>query len=181
MRSTRARRLLGALGLLVVGTAVEHSVGLWLNLSPSMPIGLYRSRSSGEARALMRGAIVAVCLPESLAAWGRRRGYLMRGRCPGGTTPVGKPIFAVAGDTVTVAAAGLVRNRVLANNTLRLAQDHAGFPLPRIPCGTYPVSTGQLWLVSTNTPLSWDSRYFGPVATANVVAVLRPLWVQHAR
>src|SRR5215469_4862278 len=147
MRGTRQRWLLGALGLLVVGTAVERSSGLWLNLSPSMPIGLYRSRSSRDASALVRGAIVAVCLPESLAQWGRQRGYLIRGRCPDGTAPIGKPIFAVAGDTVTMTSNGLARNHAVAPNTLPLTYDRAGLRLPRVPSGTYPVFAGQLWLV----------------------------------
>ncbi len=156
---------------------VAQSAGLWLNLSPSMPVGLYRSRPNAAASALVPGTIVAVCLPEGLATWGRRRGYLMRGRCPGGTAPIGKPIFAISGDTVMVTLSGLARNRIPTADTRSLAHDRAGLPLLRIPSGTYPVALGQLWLVSTHTASSWDSRYFGPVPSADVIAVLRPIWV----
>lgn len=142
-----------------------------------MPVGLYRSRPDSDASALLPGTIVAVCLPDRLALWGRKRGYLMRGRCPDGTAPIGKPIFATSGDTVTVTSSGLARNRTLAADTRALAHDRAGLPLLRIPSGTYPVTVGQLWLVSTHTTSSWDSRYFGPVQAADVIAVLRPIWV----
>jgi conjugative transfer signal peptidase TraF len=156
---------------------VGHS-NIWFNLSPSMPVGLYLSRRTRDDWvALRRGTIVALCLPEQLAAWGRARGYLGRGRCRDGTAPVGKPIFAVAGDTVIVAANGLTRNRELVPSTRALARDHAGRPLPQLAHGTYPVESGEVWLVSTHVAASWDSRYYGAVPTANVIAVLRPLWV----
>ncbi len=145
-----------------------------------MPVGVYESRVNAGRTALVPGTIVAVCLPEPLAQWGRRRGYLVRGRCSDGTAPIGKPIFAIAGDTVTVASSGLARNHLLARDTGPLEQDRNGLSLPRIPYGTYPVAVGQLWLVSTHTASSWDSRYFGPVPVADVIAVLRPIWV-HGR
>jgi conjugative transfer signal peptidase TraF len=142
-----------------------------------MPVGLYRSRPDADAGALVPGTIVAVCLSERLATWGRRRGYLMRGRCPDGTAPIGKPIFAASGDTVMVTSSGLARNRIPTADTRPLAHDRAGRSLRRIPCGTYLVALGQLWLVSTHTASSWDSRYFGPVPAADVIAILRPIWV----
>lgn len=163
--------------LLVAGVLVENG-GVWLNLSPSMPIGLYLSRHVRDGRvAFRRGMIVALCLPTSLAAWGRARGYLARGRCHDGAAPVGKPIFALAGDTVIVAPSGLTRDREPIRSTRALSHDRAGRPLPQLPQGTYPVETGEVWLVSTHTALSWDSRYYGAVPTANVIAVLRPLWI----
>jgi conjugative transfer signal peptidase TraF len=142
-----------------------------------MPVGLYRSRPGADASALVAGTIVAVCLPDRLAMWGRRRGYLMHGRCPDGVAPIGKPIFAASGDTVTVTSSGLARNCILTADTRPLVHDRAGRSLLRIPFGTYPVALGQLWLVSTHTASSWDSRYFGPVPAADVIAVLRPIWV----
>ncbi len=145
-----------------------------------MPVGVYESRTNADPAALTPGTIVAVCLPAPLAKWGRRRGYLVRGRCSDGTAPIGKPIFAIAGDTVTVASSGLARNRLVTADTRPLAHDRNGLSLPRLAYGTYPVVLGQLWLVSTHTAASWDSRYFGPVPAADVIAVLRPIWV-HGR
>lgn len=167
--------LLGAAGLL-------RRAGIWINLSPSMPVGLYRSRAlAGSGTGLRRGVIVAACLPEQVVAWGRARGYVPRGRCPDGAAPVGKPIFAVAGDTVTATESGLGRDRGLVPDTRSLARDRAGRSLPRLAPGSYPVEPGQLWLVSTYVAASWDSRYYGPVPSARVIAILQPLWISRSR
>jgi conjugative transfer signal peptidase TraF len=163
--------------VIVAGVVVENG-GVWLNLSPSMPVGLYLSRYVRDDRVgFRRGTIVAVCLPKPLAAWGRARGYLARGRCRDGAAPVGKPIFAIGGDTVIVSSSGLTRNRETIQSTRALSRDRAGRPLPQLAPGTYPVEKGDLWLISTHTVLSWDSRYYGAVSAANVIAVLRPLWI----
>jgi conjugative transfer signal peptidase TraF len=167
-----------ALGLAVLIAAAAANV-VRINLSPSMPIGLYRVRHiAHEQAALRRGTIVVVCLPSALATWGRARGYLTRGRCRDGSAPVGKPIFAVSGDTVRVGTGGLTRNREPVSNTSALERDHRGRFLPRLAPGVYPVWRGQLWLVSTRVAESWDSRYYGPVPTTDVIAVLQPMWVR---
>jgi conjugative transfer signal peptidase TraF len=164
--------------MVFMSAAFNGGYRIWVNLSPSMPVGLYLSRKVvGDQVALPRGTIVAVCLPHSLAAWGRGRGYLVHGRCRDGIAPVGKPVFAVAGDTVGVGWNGLARNGTAVAATHPLLRDRAGRSLPRLPYGTYPVEAGQLWLVSTHVAASWDSRYYGPVPAADVVAVLRPVWV----
>lgn len=163
--------------MFVVATGIERA-GIWLNLSPSMPIGLYLSHDVAAGRvALQRGMVVAVCLPTPLAAWGRARGYLARGRCDDGAAPVGKPVFALAGDTVRVAPSGLTRNGESVRSTRALSRDRAGRRLPQLAEGTYPVEHGEVWLVSTHSILSWDSRYYGAVPAADIIAVLRPLWI----
>jgi type IV secretory pathway protease TraF len=63
-----------------------------------MPLGIYR-----EVPAMVeRGALVAICLPESVARLGRERRYLPAGRCPGDAGQVVKQIAAVPGDRVVL-------------------------------------------------------------------------------
>ena len=45
-----------------------------------------------------RGALVGVCLPAAVAAFGRARGYRGAGTCPGGTQPVLKTVRGLAGN-----------------------------------------------------------------------------------
>jgi type IV secretory pathway protease TraF len=45
--------------------------------------------------------------------------------------------------------------------------------------GRYIVGSGEIWLVSSYSPRSFDSRYFGPVKVGRVVATVRP--VLHVR
>lgn len=150
---------------------------LRLNLSSSVPSGLYLAHDIGGDEPLHRGTLVAVCLPTAIALWGRARGYLHRGSCSDGTAPVGKPIFAIAGDTVTVSPRGLGVRGNAVPHTAALARDSNGRLLLRVPDGQYAVLPGQVWLVSAYSARSWDSRYFGPVPVSGVVSALSPLWM----
>ena len=176
-------RLAGLIGCAasgcVLGVALR-AAGIRINLSPSAPVGVFLATPVQAERQskvqLRRGMVVAVCLPVPLEEWGRARRYLMRGSCSDGTAPVGKTILAESGDTITVTADGLAVDGRLICNTRPLARDREGRPIPRMPDGRFAVGAGEMWLVSTYTTRSWDSRYFGPVPTAGVVETLRPLW-----
>ncbi len=164
---------LGALGSALLLLVAGSIAGFRLNLTGSLPVGLYRATPGP----LVRGARVLVCLPPRVAAFARARGYVPRGGlCPGGVLPIGKPVFALPGDTVTVTASGLRVNGVPVPNSLALATDHRGRPLPRLAPGPQVVRPGTLWVVSTYASRSFDSRYFGPVAVAAVRSYLRPVW-----
>ena len=167
--------VLAVAGLVCV--IVFRHTPLRLNLSSSIPPGWYIARGIGTGGPVRRGTLVAACLPIVAARWGRARGYLHRGSCAGGTAPVGKPVFAIGGDTITVGSFGLELNGNPASRTMPLRQDSDGRPLPRVPDGRYVVQPSEVWLVSTYSPRSWDSRYFGPVPVSAIISALRPLWI----
>jgi conjugative transfer signal peptidase TraF len=102
------------------------------------------------------------------------------GACPGGALPVGKPVAARRGDTVAVTPAGLCVDGVAVPNSRALAADRQGRPLPQLAVGRYVVGPGELWLVSSYSRWSFDSRYFGPVATSDLRATVRALWTAGA-
>ncbi len=161
-------------------TAAALHIGLRLNLTPSLPLGVYRT-ADGE---IEPGAVVLACLPDSVAGLAVARGYIAGGRpmdaervCPGGTQPLGKLVLAVAGDTVEVREAGLQVNGRRIPRTSRFPLDSQGRPVPRVAEGVHVVHTGDLWLIATIHQRSFDSRYFGPVPTANVLSVIRPVWL----
>ena len=147
--------------------------GLRLNLTGSLPVGLYLA-----SRAVpVRGAIVLACLPPGVAAFARDRGYVPRGGgCPGDVLPLGKPVLALAGDTVTVTSSGLLVNGIPVPNSRPLTTDRKGRPLPRLAIGRYVVRPGSLWIVSSYSRFSFDSRYFGAVKTGQVRTCVRRLW-----
>lgn len=148
--------------------------GLRLNLSNSIPIGIYIAVQSPPTR----GTFVLVCLPTNMASMARERGYVLRGhQCPGGLVPIGKPVLATAGDTVTVAEAGLLLNGRYVTNSQPLHRDANGRLLPRISRGRYAVASGELWVVSPYSYRSFDSRYFGPIGTSSIQTAVRPLWI----
>lgn len=164
--------LVGGLSSLAI-LAACWVAGLRLNLTGSLPVGLYLV-SHGS---LARGVPVLVCLPQGVAEFARARGYVPQGgSCAGGLVPVGKLVWAIPGDTVTVTPTGLLVNGTPVPNSRPLASDPKGRPLPRPTVGRQVVGPGRLWVLSTYSRLSFDSRYFGAVKVGQVRADLHRLW-----
>jgi type IV secretory pathway protease TraF len=82
----------------------------------------------------------------------------------------------VSGDTVTVSAIGVEVNSALLQHTVAADRDSPGRTMDRVANGKYVVRENELWLLSTHHPLSFDSRYFGPIGMTDVLARVRPLW-----
>ena len=174
------------LGIAALAAALWYHAGLLINHTGSMPVGVYRvarltaadRRAVTEGRLVpRRGAVVVWCLPPAVAAVARRRGYVLRGACPGGVEPVLKHVAAVPGDTVVVDASGLrVNGRTLANSRA-LARDAEGRPAPVVAPGRFVVHVGTAWLWSSYSMRSYDSRYFGAVPLDGWVGRSRPIWV----
>jgi conjugative transfer signal peptidase TraF len=156
-------------GALALGFAAECA-GLRFNESPSMPTGLY-VRTSSESNA----TLVVFCPAEPFAKLSVERGYRSRGNCPDGAEPLAKPIVARPGDTVELSALGMTVNSRLLANTAPLVTDTAGRPLSHWPFGRYVVAPGTVWVASSYSPRSFDSRYVGPVEASQVREHVRPL------
>jgi conjugative transfer signal peptidase TraF len=152
-----------------------------LNTSASLPRGLYAEVPSAWMGRPARGDLVVACPPPAAAELARRRAYLADGPCAaraaGGAAPLGKVVLAVAGDEVMVAAAGLAVNGRAVPASRLVPRDAAGRPLPHPAFGGCRVRPGELWLFAPYHPRSYDSRYFGPVATAAIRGRLLPLAV----
>jgi conjugative transfer signal peptidase TraF len=164
---------MGLFAALILGA---HSAGLRVNESPSLPIGIWRV--SPIERDLRRGDIVSFCPPDTPAfrqAW--RRGYLSAGHCEGGYEPLLKPVAAVAGDRVSGTEEGVSINGCLIANSKSLGRDGSGRTLPSPVASNLVVDKGEVWVISSYNPLSFDSRYFGPVPISSIVGLARPLFV----
>ena len=147
--------------------------GLRVNLSGSMPVGLYKT-VSGQP---FRGSIVLACLEREAARLAVERGYVpVGGSCPGGAMPVGKRVVAVPGDTVFVALAGISVNGIPVPGSEPLPADSRGRPMPQLPTGRHVVGPREFWLLSGYSPRSFDSRYFGPINAESVRTRLCALW-----
>lgn len=138
-----------------------------------MPVGVYRSTSGGP----VRGSTVLACLPASVARLARGRGYVRSGSCRDGVEPVGKMVVAAGGDSVALTAEGIFVNGATIPGTRPLMTDARGRALPQLRRVQSIVPPDSVWLYSPFSQRSFDSRYFGPVATADVVAVVRPVLV----
>jgi len=56
-------------------------------------------------------------------------------------------------------------------------RDRSGRPLPGTTANDVIVAKGEVWVISSYNPLSFDSRYFGPVPISNIEGLARPLIV----
>lgn len=119
---------------------------------------------------------MVACVDPQAAALARARGYLGPGPCAGGVQPVLKPVVAVAGDVVEIEPEAVTINGQRLPSSSTAPGDSLGRELRHVAWGRYVVGADELWLVSTRVPNSWDSRYLGPISTAQVWSVARPVW-----
>ena len=153
------------IGLAAITLSLFWGLHLRVNLSPSMPIGIYRQLN---IHSLQRGMTVSVCLPKRVAQTGLRRGFIGRGHCPGGVEPVVKKLIAIPGDHLVVTHQGITVNGHFYWTPVH-EHDLHNAPLERWAHDGTIVSSLGYWLYGSGAPnLSWDSRYFADVSKANI-------------
>lgn len=165
-------RVLAAFLVLAAIIVILWSLGFRVNLTASLPLGVYRASSEPPSR----GSIVQVCLPRDVAEFARRRGYLGPGSCPGGVRPLGKAVLAVEGDLVTLSRDEIRVNGTAVPNSRTVSEDSRGREMPHHPWGDHQLMAGEVWLFSPYRLNAFDSRYFGPVSNTEIIKVLRLLW-----
>ena len=137
-------------------------LGLRINTSPSLPLGLYVVTTDSSAN------LIEFCPAEPFAALSLVRGYRDPGACRDGGAPLLKPVAAKAGDLVELSWHGISVNGVLLANTAPLSKDTKGWPLAPWHFGRFLVAPGTVWVASSYHSRSFDSRYFGPVGTTAI-------------
>lgn len=137
-------------------SAVVSTHWVRLNLSPSVPYGLYRVHAITSP--LRRGTLVVLATPPRMRPW------------HAASVPLLKPVAGVAGDTVCIRDEGLWINEQWYG---AVHMEAHGTPLPRLR-GCQQISEEEVFLAST-APRSLDSRYFGPVAITTLHAITTPL------
>jgi conjugative transfer signal peptidase TraF len=138
------------------------------NASSSAPLGWYRVQPVTSPKV---GDYVLAALPTAAAALAARRGYLPA------NLPVLKRVGAVAGQHICVRFEVLLIDGAPAGRILR--SDREGRPLSAWrQCRE--LESGELLLLSTTDPASFDSRYFGPAPASTVRGRAIPLWTWSA-
>jgi conjugative transfer signal peptidase TraF len=157
-----------------IGTGVFQLcglAGLGINTTQSLPVGVYFTGTEPHA------SLVEFCPGEPFAGLAIARGYRGKGNCPDGAVPLLKPIVAVAGDVVEISGRGIAVNGAPLRNTKSLGTDTQGRPLIAWPFGRYWVARGTIWVASSYSSRSFDSRYFGPIPTREIRDHVRPLLI----
>lgn len=156
----------------LIGFFSAQSIGIMINISPSVPMGIYIKKSTTDIK---RGDIVAVCLNSFYTHYGLQRLYLKSpGQC-NGAMPLIKQVLAIPGDHVKLLDDYILVNRKrYAYRTFY--HDHQGKSLRVFPRGEY-VSAHDYWLFGINNSHSWDSRYWGPIPRQKIITVLNSLFI----
>lgn len=162
----------------LAGGMAAHAAGYRVNLTASAPTGVWRLEPI-DGHDIQRGDLVSVCPPRALVVEAMASaGYLEPGTCASGSAELLKPVVAVAGDTVEITTFGVRVNGTLLPNSKAVRRSIGSAELRSLPYGAYYVEAGDVWLVSSYSAESFDSRYFGPVDAATIEGIARPAFVR---
>ncbi|MGZ8181080.1 MAG: conjugative transfer signal peptidase TraF [Methylobacter sp.] len=154
-------------------SAAAYAVGLRVNTTKSIPVGIYMTSSSP----VEKDAYVMFCPPQvRIFEDAKERGYIGAGFCPGRYGYMMKRILAAKKDTISVNKDGVRVNDVLLAHSTPLAADSAGRPLPKFKADSYTLDDSELLLMSDISGTSFDGRYFGPINRSQIETVIRPLF-----
>jgi conjugative transfer signal peptidase TraF len=156
---------------------VCYWAGFRYNLTPSVPVGLYRLHPID--RPLKRNDIVWLCPPDTPLFRKARDEWkgVPQGDCPGGFMHLFKPVAALPGDLVEVTSQGVFVNGKIIPNSQPMSMTASGHRL-NPAFGKFKVQTGSVWLVSHFSSQSFDSRYFGAISLCQIHDWAKPLWVK---
>jgi len=154
-------KILAVIIALAASLALAHEQGFRLNVTPSLPLGLYRL-TDGLPK---RGDIVTFCLTGSAAELAKEREYLQPGCCANGLRPLLKILAGLPGDHVTLSSDGLLcgppgGSRTQWPLTIRARDSQGRLLKSALTEGNIPPGFA---LVLTSFSGSFDSRYFGYV------------------
>lgn len=170
IRRRRQRRYLGAggigLGLLLATFLPAPIPRLVWNASASAPVGLY---AVSPGAAMRVGDRVIAHVPAAVRRLAAARHYIPA------NVPLVKQVVAVSGDSVCALGQAIVINgrRVVE----RRARDGQGRAMPWWH-GCVTLQGQAVFLLMAETPDSFDGRYFGPTAAADLLGKARLVWAR---
>ena len=152
---------------------VAYAVGLRINTTPSIPVGIYRLTDD----LLTKGAYVYFCPPPaSVFDMAKDRGYLSAGFCPGGYGHLMKKILAIKNDFVAISKDGVQVNGRLLPLSPPFQADGAGRTLPEYEA-SWVLGRDEFLLMSDSNSGSFDGRYFGSIKRKQIEGILRPIFI----
>lgn len=161
-------------GLVIgLGGLLLEQLGFRINLTPSMPRGIYRISSDAAPE---RGDLVTLCLDNpGYVALSRERGYLRPGSCQTELEPLLKRLVGTAGDHIALTRSGVWLNGNLLPDSQICTQDSLQRPLPPTSLRSGRIPKDMALVMSNGHPGGFDGRYFGlvPMAALHKVEAVR--------
>ena len=151
-------------GLIAVCASVLARPMIIYNATDSLPHGFYRV--AGQ-QTYERGDLVVFPVPEQVQHLVLERGWLRA------DSYLIKPVAAISGDCMTVAAGQVVVNNERFGCVKK--SDKEGLPMPELALNTR-LSRGEI-AVLQKSDHSFDSRYFGLIDAREIIGTAVPLWL----
>jgi conjugative transfer signal peptidase TraF len=162
---------IGGAGMLVLAFGC-YAVGVRINTTSSIPLGIYLTNS----KSVEKGDYVFFCPPQvDVFDEAKHRGYISAGVCPGNYGYMMKRVLAAKNDAVSVADDGVRVSANLLPFSKLLKVDKAGRRLLTYEPNQYILGDDEVLLMSDVSPISFDSRYFGPINRSQIKSVISPV------
>ncbi|MDL2268996.1 conjugative transfer signal peptidase TraF [Desulfosarcina sp. OttesenSCG-928-A07] len=159
---------------LSVGLMAAASAGFRLNMTASLPFGLYRE--TAPVSQLERGMFASFCLEDAeFIRLAKERRYVGGGTCQGGIKPLGKEIFGLPGDEISLQDGLIAVNGRIVPLTGVKSTDSHGRTMPASKLAPGVIPEGYALMLSPHHAGGFDSRYFGLVRLSSLHP-LRPVF-----
>lgn len=163
---------------LIALAALFHALGFRINLTESIPIGLYRITNEAP----IKNAYVIFC-PDNRESFrlARDRGYIDHGLYCDGYGYLMKKVVAVSGDILSVTNKGVFVNHKLTPYSKPKLQDGMKRALPQWQVMNYQLQKDEVMTMTSQSEWSFDGRYYGLVHTGQIKGMITPIWVINKR
>ena len=173
------RRLPGISVILVINlifvALILMAMGFRLNLTNSIPVGLYRITTLTN----LKNSFVIFCPDDRLAfKQGLKRHYISYGLCPGSYGYLMKKVVGTAGDKVTVTAEGVFINQKIIPFSKPKLIDGMHHSLPQWRTVNYQLKEDEIMTMTSQSEWSFDGRYYGLIHLGQIKGVITPIWVK---
>ncbi len=146
--------------------AAFWGLGLTINTTASMPLGIWKVHKILEGSVIPRGSVVLFCPPDTpMFRKAKGAGILQEGPCEGSYLPLMKEVVGVAGDVVEYTGSFRVNGREVADSSVLKIELQGTSWESETPL---LVPEGKMFVIGSSSKLSFDSRYFGMVDSLNV-------------
>ncbi len=171
IRATKSTRQIKRLFVVLFCLLLSILVLTWLagfrvNLTSSLPLGLYRLTDEAPQR---RSSAFFCLDSREFIELAQERNYVGPGYCPGGIKALGKTIYGLPGDLVNIETNGAISiNSQVIPGSAALPRDSRGrvMPAPQLQAGIIPPD--KALMLSLHHKGSFDGRYFGLTSLAGL-------------
>lgn len=163
--------------IVVLSVIFFWAMGFSLNITKSMPRGLYRLSENFDPYNL-QGKIISFCPDQDkpIIKIAAERKYLKTsGLCPENIKLVLKIVVGIPGDHIRTGTNVAINGELIPFSNIR-ETDSMGRKMPGITPRNIILGRDEYWVMAPGIN-SFDSRYFGSIRLNQIIGVSQPVWL----